>query len=246
MHHLGIGTTHARKRVLAIAGNTTVTVTVIELETREILSTHHIEPTKTHCRNQQKPPANGQEPQQTDLCRDSYETYVATHHTVDLLTRYSNHAYTRANLDKAVARAKTPRLVPTLPPAQPHAMAPRMDEQTRLRIADEYRAGVSPPLIGSRYGISRNSVMDIVANLGVPRRRRNMQLDQVAEVVDLYQAGWSLARIDERIDFDPTTIRNRLLAEGIAMRNSHGCIGTLIAVKFEGGRSTANGDKRAS
>ena len=34
MHHLGIGYAHARKRVLAIADDTTVTV--IELETAEI------------------------------------------------------------------------------------------------------------------------------------------------------------------------------------------------------------------
>ncbi|MGL5823508.1 MAG: hypothetical protein ACRCYU_01390 [Nocardioides sp.] len=141
---------------------------------------------------------------------------------MDLLTRYSNHAYTRAHLDKAVTKAQTPRLRPTPSSPQPHAMAQRMDDETRLRIADEYQAGVSPPLIGSRYGISRNSVMDIVAGLGVARRRPNMQPDQVDGAVDLYESGWSLARIGERLGFDPTTIRNRLLAQGVTMRDCHG------------------------
>jgi transposase InsO family protein len=54
MHHLGVGHAHARKRVLAIADHTSVTV--IELETAEILSTHTIEPNKTYWRNTQKPP----------------------------------------------------------------------------------------------------------------------------------------------------------------------------------------------
>jgi len=54
MHHLGIGATHARKRVLAIADDTTVTV--IALETGEILSTHLIQPAKTYWRNQQRSP----------------------------------------------------------------------------------------------------------------------------------------------------------------------------------------------
>ena len=54
MHHLGTGATHARKRVLAIADDTTVTV--IELETAEILSTHQIEPDKSYWRNTQKAP----------------------------------------------------------------------------------------------------------------------------------------------------------------------------------------------
>jgi hypothetical protein len=52
MHHLGVG--YARKRVLAIADDTTVTV--IELTTGEILSTHFIELTKSYWRNTQERP----------------------------------------------------------------------------------------------------------------------------------------------------------------------------------------------
>jgi transposase InsO family protein len=54
MHHLGIGTTHARKRVLALADDHHITV--IELHTGEVLSTHLIEPEKTYWRNQQREP----------------------------------------------------------------------------------------------------------------------------------------------------------------------------------------------
>lgn len=54
MHHLGVGYAHARKCVLAIADDTTVTV--IELATGEILSTHTIEPNKSYWRNTQRAP----------------------------------------------------------------------------------------------------------------------------------------------------------------------------------------------
>jgi hypothetical protein len=54
MHHLGVGAAHAGTRVLALADDTTVTV--IELDTGEVLSTHLIEPTKTYWRNQQRSP----------------------------------------------------------------------------------------------------------------------------------------------------------------------------------------------
>ncbi len=54
MHHLGVGYAHARTRVLAIADDTTVTV--IQLETGEILSTHDIDPTKNYWRNTQRAP----------------------------------------------------------------------------------------------------------------------------------------------------------------------------------------------
>jgi transposase InsO family protein len=54
MHHLGIGTAHARKRVLALADDHHITV--IELETGEVLSTHLIEPNRTYWRNQNRAP----------------------------------------------------------------------------------------------------------------------------------------------------------------------------------------------
>jgi transposase InsO family protein len=54
MHHLGIGRDHTGKRVLALADDTRITV--IELHTGQVLSTHLIEPDKAYWRNQQKEP----------------------------------------------------------------------------------------------------------------------------------------------------------------------------------------------
>jgi transposase InsO family protein len=54
LHHLGVGYTHAGTRILAIADDTTVTV--IQLETGEILSTHDIDPAKHYWRNTQRAP----------------------------------------------------------------------------------------------------------------------------------------------------------------------------------------------
>jgi hypothetical protein len=54
MHHLGIGTTHARKRVLAFADDHHITVA--DLTTGEVLSIHLIEPNKSYWRNQMRDP----------------------------------------------------------------------------------------------------------------------------------------------------------------------------------------------
>jgi transposase InsO family protein len=54
MHHLGIGTAHARKRVLAFADDRQITVA--DLSTGEVLSAHLIEPNKTYWRNQNRQP----------------------------------------------------------------------------------------------------------------------------------------------------------------------------------------------
>jgi transposase InsO family protein len=54
LHHLRIGAAHARRRVLALADDSIVTV--IALDTGEVLSVHHIEPDRAYWRNQQRSP----------------------------------------------------------------------------------------------------------------------------------------------------------------------------------------------
>ncbi len=54
MHHLGIGAAHAGRRVLAIVDEQEVTV--VALDTGEILSTHRIEPDRAYWRNRLKDP----------------------------------------------------------------------------------------------------------------------------------------------------------------------------------------------
>jgi transposase InsO family protein len=54
LYHLKVGAAHARRRVLAIADEHEVTV--VALDTGEILSTHRIEPDKGYWRNQRRDP----------------------------------------------------------------------------------------------------------------------------------------------------------------------------------------------
>ena len=65
MHHLGIGRRHTGKRVLAIADETSITV--IHLDTGEILSEHH-NPARNYWRNQLRPP--GRWHQKRQMSRD--------------------------------------------------------------------------------------------------------------------------------------------------------------------------------
>jgi hypothetical protein len=54
LHHLNTGVAHARRRVLAIVDEDEVTV--VALDTGEILSTHLIEPDRRYWRNQRRDP----------------------------------------------------------------------------------------------------------------------------------------------------------------------------------------------
>ena len=64
LYHLRIGATHARRRVLAIADEQEVTV--VALDTGEILSTHRIEPDRRYWRNQRRDPGRWPGSQATD------------------------------------------------------------------------------------------------------------------------------------------------------------------------------------
>ena len=54
MHHLGIGSHHRGKAVLALIDETTVTI--VHLGTDQLLSEHHIDPGRSYWRNQLTPP----------------------------------------------------------------------------------------------------------------------------------------------------------------------------------------------
>ena len=54
LHHLGIGAAHRGRRVLAVIDEREVTV--VALETGEVLSTHRIEPERNYWRNQRRDP----------------------------------------------------------------------------------------------------------------------------------------------------------------------------------------------
>ena len=75
-HHL-VGAKHVGKRVLALADDHRITVT--DLTTGEVLSTHLIEPEKTYWRNQNKEPDRWPRPQ-TRPCPETPEPHVPTHH----------------------------------------------------------------------------------------------------------------------------------------------------------------------
>ena len=79
MHHLRVGTDHARKRVLAFADDHQVTVA--ELTTGEVLSLHLIEPQDLLAQPKHKSPAAGRALKSETYVATHVRHYVPTHHT---------------------------------------------------------------------------------------------------------------------------------------------------------------------
>jgi len=54
MHHLGVGITHQKKRVIILIDEHEVTV--VYLNTGEVIATNRIDPARSYWRNQQREP----------------------------------------------------------------------------------------------------------------------------------------------------------------------------------------------
>jgi hypothetical protein len=86
------------------------------------------------------------------------------------------------------------------------------------QLMDGYRAGGTVYQLGEQFGIDRRTVGAILKRNGVVTRGGGLSPTQIDEAVELYESGWSLARIAERVGVTPTTVHRRLRDPGVRMR----------------------------
>lgn len=78
-------------------------------------------------------------------------------------------------------------------------------------------AGASPPI-----RVHKHTVSKILHDLAIPLRRQSMTAAEQAEAIQLYQQGWSLARLGRHFGRAHTVVRDVLERAGIPRRDSHG------------------------
>lgn len=135
--------------------------------------------------------------------------------------RYSNPPRTPVDLQ---------RLLDANPgePINPTPEGHRRQRQRRLRSSElsqlrsEYLSGVEVKQLAQRFGITRQTVVELMHREGVPRRYPKLGHETVSEAASLYRSGWSLAAIGEALFVDPGTVRPSLIAHGIRMRDPQG------------------------
>jgi DNA-directed RNA polymerase specialized sigma24 family protein len=84
------------------------------------------------------------------------------------------------------------------------------------------QAGATVYELGDRFGDNRRTVSKILHRHDVLMRIRGLSPEQIDEAVRLYEAGWSLARIGERMNVDGTTVLARLRERGVRTRDAQG------------------------
>lgn len=84
-----------------------------------------------------------------------------------------------------------------------------------------YQSGSTVYELAKMFGIERRTVSAILHRHDVPMRRCGLTDDQVGDAERLYDQGWSLARIGDRMNVTADTVRKRLLERGVTMRDTH-------------------------
>lgn len=135
--------------------------------------------------------------------------------------RYSNPDNV-TTLQRILAGHKPARLParPTRSPRQKQAQH-RLESEEIARLLERYRAGVKIDDLAAEFAVNRNTVMEHVRRAGAPRRR-NVVMDRLEEARELYDRGWSLAKVADHFRVDSGTVGYAFRKASIPRRDTHG------------------------
>jgi hypothetical protein len=76
-------------------------------------------------------------------------------------------------------------------------------KKTQIRLSDDeidvvaaaYQDGLNLNELTSAFGADRRTLANRLEHRGITRRNRRLSDDQIAEAIELYNSGWSLAKI---------------------------------------------------
>jgi DNA-directed RNA polymerase specialized sigma24 family protein len=110
-----------------------------------------------------------------------------------------------------------------LEPGRDPQRKPRKRRITELNAVEltamiaDYTAGATLKQLAAIYHYSHVGISDALEGVGVQLRRRGLTNTQADEAEHLYATGQSLARIAERMEVNPSSVR-ALLQRGVTMR----------------------------
>lgn len=122
-------------------------------------------------------------------------------------------------------------LVATLPDASAPLVrrevgsTPRTAKQLRGQnvrdLVAAYEAGATLRQLADRFGVTRQTVSNLLKRNGVTPRWGRLTSADVDEAERLYAQGLSLTRIGERLSVSDDTVRYQLKKRGVQMRDPH-------------------------
>jgi len=94
-------------------------------------------------------------------------------------------------------------------------------EQLQELVA-AYEAGNTMQAVAKQFGITAQTVSNLLKRQGVAIRTRGLSEDDVDKAVHLYAQGLSLSRVAERVNSTAETVRKQLRKRGVQIRETQG------------------------
>jgi DNA-binding CsgD family transcriptional regulator len=89
-----------------------------------------------------------------------------------------------------------------------------------VTILRAYQSGMPMGAIAKQHDLKRDTVSQLLSRNAVPiRPRPRFGTDALEQATMLYNQGWSLMRISNKLGFNAETIRVHLTQPGVEMRN---------------------------
>ena len=106
--------------------------------------------------------------------------------------------------------------------AVPHQRRSGLSPAEIRAFIDGYEAGRTAKELGAEVGVSRQTVVRHLKKNGITTRKRPISEDELARAIALYRQGWSLAKVGELLERDPTTVSHLLERAGVPRRDTQG------------------------
>lgn len=99
---------------------------------------------------------------------------------------------------------------------------PRLSDEKVSQIVAAYKAGKTVYELAVEYDCHRVTISAVLKRQGVALRRASPTPEQIDRMVHLYETGYSLAKVGDRLGFNATTVLHQLKVRGIPTRDARG------------------------
>jgi DNA invertase Pin-like site-specific DNA recombinase len=86
------------------------------------------------------------------------------------------------------------------------------------QVVVEYESGLTVAELQARFGLGKGSVLSVLHEAGVPMRRKPLNPDRVAAVIELYESGLSIREVAAKLGIPKTTVQDALERSSVVMR----------------------------
>ena len=132
------------------------------------------------------------------------------------------HRYSKLPVIPQIRRSTSVRAVPIERTDRSrhrvHNVRKRLGHDVVAQLVADYQEGVSTPALMEQYQLGKGTVLHLLQDHGIPMRHQHMTKAEATEAICLYQQGWSLARVGEHFNRNPSTIMGVLKRAGVERR----------------------------